>query len=163
MSGPAFGVLALSIAPAFPAAPTDEFALGLNVGPGLPDDLNGLTYRPGIIPGFYYSLAPGAGPLPGDIFNVFGLYAPSFALTLNLFGVGTDDIDALLVHDMGIIGVYEPGIDFVAFSLSPGSLTLGAPVGYAPGGGDLLVPDGPDANPFPDIFNSCRGIRTDAL
>jgi hypothetical protein len=157
IAAPAFGIAGFSPPPAFAPVPTDEFFLGLNVGPGAPDDLNSLTYRAAVGPGFYYSLAMGglglSGMLPGDILNTGGLWAPSVALGLDSFGPGTDDIDALLVQDLGIIGAFEAGIDFVAFSFAPGSPTLGAAgPGYALGGGDLLVPDGPDADLLPDIF-----------
>lgn len=158
IAGPMFGILAASTPLAFPAPGfTDEFALGLNVGPVVPDDLNSLTYRAAIPGGFYYSLAAGglggSGAAPGDILNITGIWAPSLILSLDSFGPGSDDIDALLVQDLGILGLYEPGIDFVAFSLTPGSPTLGAAgPGYALGGGDLLVPDGADADALPDIF-----------
>jgi hypothetical protein len=155
--GPIFGVPVLATPPIFAPIPTDEFALGLNVGPIVPDDLNSLTYRAPVGPGFYYSLAAGglglSGVMPGDILTTLGIWAPSLLLSLDSFGPGSDDIDALLVQDLGILGVFEPGIDFVAFSLAPGSLTLGAVgPGYAPGGGDLLLPDGADADLLPDIF-----------
>ena len=153
IAGPVFGVLALSTPLAF-AAPafTDEFALGLNVGPVVPDNLNALTYRAAFAPGFYYSLAAGglgaSGAAPADILNITGLWAPALALGLDSLGAGSDDIDALLVQDLGILGAYEPGIDFVAFSLTPGSATLGL-LGYAPGtgGGDLFFP-----GPLPGLF-----------
>ena len=109
----------------------------------------------------YYSLGvgglgPAAAYLPADIISPalpLGVpWAPAGALSLDLFGPGTDDIDALILQDLGIPGVFDPA-DFVAFSLTPASATLGAfGAGYAPGGGDLLVPDGPDPGPFPDIF-----------
>lgn len=159
LAGPAFGLVGFSPPPVFAPVPADEFLpLGLNVGGGAPgDDLNGLTHRgPGAF-GFYYSLAAGglggSGAMPADILNTSGLWAPAAALGLDGFGPGTDDIDALLVQDLSMPGIFEPGIDFVAFSLAPGSLTLGiAGPGYAPGGGDLLVPDGPDPDLLPDIF-----------
>lgn len=152
-SGPVFGVPALSGPILFAPFAADEFSLGLNVGGGPPgDNLNGLTYRGPAPPGFYYSLGAaglgGSGAMPADILNATGLWAPAPALGLDSLGPGTDDIDALLVHDLGIVGVYEPGIDFVAFSLTPGSLTLGA-LGYAPGtgGADLFLP-----GPLPVLF-----------
>jgi hypothetical protein len=148
--GPGFGAVVTPTA--FAPVPTDEFFLGLNVGGGpAGDNLNSLTYRMPAVPGgFYYSLAAGglgASPLlPADIAlaGVAGPWAPAPALGLDLVGgPGSDDIDALLVRDLGILGIYEPGIDFVAFSLTPGSATLGA-LGYVPGtgGADLFVPAG---------------------
>jgi hypothetical protein len=157
--GPAFGVLGAALPFAFPVMPADEFFLGLNVG----DDLNGLMMRaPGAgIGAAYYSLAAaGLGPgfyMPADVISpalpLGAAWAPAPALSLDIFGPGTDDIDALIVQDLSPLAFFAPG-DFVAFSLTPASATLGAlGPGYAPGGGDLLVPDGPaDADPFPDIF-----------
>lgn len=160
MAGPPFGIVAASVPLAFPPFAVDEFALGLNVG----DDLAGLMMRvpPAAIGAAYYSLGlgglgPAAAYAPADIISPLlplGVpWAPAPALGLDLFGgPGSDDIDALLVQDLGIPGFFDPA-DFVAFSLTPASATLAAPVPYAPGGGDLLVPDGPaDPDPFPDIF-----------
>jgi len=152
-----FGIPAAAPPPVFAAAFTDEFFLGLNLGPGGPDNLNALTLRaPGGPGGFFYSLAAGglgaSGAMPAGILNGFGMWAPSFALSLDSGGLGTDDIDALLVQNFGALG-FGPG-DFVAFSLTPGSLTL-ALLGYAPGtgGGDLFVPDtAADADLLPDLF-----------
>ncbi|MDW8309989.1 MAG: hypothetical protein RMK20_11510, partial [Verrucomicrobiales bacterium] len=133
ITGPNFGNIAFSSSLLFFPAARDEFRLGLNVGgvmgPG--DDLSGLTHRgPGAF-GFYYSLGVGglggSGAKPADILNVNGIWASAAALGLDILGAGTDDIDALLVQDLGTLGVYEPGIDFVAFSLTPASLTLTIP------------------------------------
>lgn len=156
-AGPVFGLAFAALPLAFPAVPADEFMLGLNVG----DNLNGFAYRVPIlgIGTFLYSLAVGGlGPspyLPADIISPIlplGVpWAPALALSLDSLGPGSDDIDALIVQDLGPVG-FGPG-DFVAFSLTPASATLTiAGPGYAPGGGDLLVPDGADADPLPDIF-----------
>jgi hypothetical protein len=157
--GPPFGVVGAALPLAFPDMTWDEFFLGFNVG----DDLAGLMMRVpggGIGTAFYSLGAGGLGPvpayLPADVISPLlplGVaWAPAPALSLDLFGPGTDDIDALLVQDLGIPGFFDPA-DFVAFSLTPVSATLAAPFGYSPGGGDLLVPDGPaDPDPFPDIF-----------
>jgi hypothetical protein len=152
---PTFGLPALAPPPAFPTGFIDEFTLGLNVGPGAQDNLNAVTFRPPSPAGFYYSLALGglgayAGS-PADILTPTGLWAPSLALGLDTAGFGSDDIDALIIHDLGIFGVYEPGIDFVAFSLTPGSATLGL-LGYAPGtgGADLFFP--PVGPGLPGLF-----------
>lgn len=40
--------------------------------------------------------------------------------------VGGDDIDALVMWDRGVIGVVDPLVDLVLFSLAPGSPSLGA-------------------------------------
>ena len=170
--GPTFGIVAMSLAPVMFAAPIDEFLLGLNVGPAGPpvgDDLNGLMIRmpAGGVGTAYYSLAAGGlgpigpcGPMPcyqpADIISPalpLGVpWAPAVGLGLDSLGPGSDDIDALIIQDLGLPGAFDPA-DFVAFSLTPGSATLGiAGPGYAAGGGDLLVPDGPDPDPLPDIF-----------
>ncbi|MDW8309990.1 MAG: PEP-CTERM sorting domain-containing protein [Verrucomicrobiales bacterium] len=160
ITGPVFGLPALAGPLAFSPVVQDEYSLGLNVGGmfGSSDDLSGVTHRlplPGN--GFYYSLAAFglglSGARPADILNINGIWALSIWLGLDSLGLGTDDIDALLVQDLGTPGRYDPGVDFVAFSLTPGSatLTISGP-GYAPGGGDLLVPDGPDPDNLPDIF-----------
>lgn len=154
---PTFGITAASPPVAFPL-PTpppglslmvDEFTEGLNVfAPAGPDNLNALAIRlpmAGVPGAMLYSLAAGglgAGPfVPGDVVNgaTGALYAPAPVLGLDTLGIGTDDLDALIVQDIGLIpGVYDPA-DFLAFSLAPGSPTIGL-IGGAPGGGDLLMP-----------------------
>jgi hypothetical protein len=176
--GPLFGLPALSLVPVMLAAPTDEFTLGLNVGPAGPpvgDDLNGLMIRvPGLGVGTaFYSLAVGGlgpvgpcGPLPcyvpADIISPLlplgTPWAPAAGLGLDSLGPGSDDIDALIIQDLGLPGAFDPA-DFVAFSLTPASATLGiVGPGYAAGGGDLLVPDGPDVDALPDIFIPAVGF-----
>ncbi len=156
-AGPVFGLPALALPLAFPSIPTDEFMLALNVG----DNLNGFTYRVpllGIGTALYSLAAGGLGPgpyLPADIISPLlplGVpWAAPAALSLDSLGPGSDDIDALIAQDFGAVG-FGLG-DFVAFSLTPASATLTiAGPGYAPGGGDLLVPDGADADALPDIF-----------
>ena len=159
ITGPTFGLAGPALPLVFPAVQVDEFLLGLNVG----DDLAGLMLRIPIggPPFAYYSLGVGGlGPAPAyapaDIISPalpLGVpWAPAPLLSLDTFGPGTDDIDALIVQDLGAPGFFDPA-DWVAFSLTPASLTLAAPgPGYAPGGGDLLVPDGLDLDPLPDIF-----------
>ena len=129
----------------------DEFALGLNCGPplGANDNLNSLMLRlPGGGPGgaFYSLAAGGLGPVPfygpADIISPFlplGVpWAPAGALGL----VPGDDIDALIIQDLSPAPLYAPGVDFVAFSLTGGSPTLGF-IGAAPGDLLLAVPAGP--------------------
>ncbi len=138
---PIFGIPGLA-GPVLPGpigpAGADEFALGLNVG----DDLNALMMRmPAMGVGTaYYSLGlggTGLGPFaPADIITPAGAWALAVALGLDTLGAFTDDIDALLIQDLGIPGVYDPA-DFVAFSLTPASATLGL-IGALPG--DLLMP-----------------------
>jgi hypothetical protein len=52
------------------------------------------------------------------------LHVPAGQMGLDTFGFGTDSIDGLAFWDNGIPGVLEPGTDYVAFSLAPGSATL---------------------------------------
>lgn len=137
-----FGVPGLAVAiPVGSLIGADEFTLGLNVC----DDVNALMYR---IPGFgvgtaYYSLGfTGVGPggtgpgpfFPADIIGPGGVPWAGFGALGLLAG---DDIDALIIQDFAPGPFYTPGVDFVAFSLTPGSPTLGV-IGAGPG--DLLVP-----------------------
>jgi PEP-CTERM motif/Dockerin type I domain len=140
----------------------DEYALALNVsGPGGGrDNLNGLAVRfPSSSPGgVLYSLAAGGtgpGPFrPGDIINAATgtVWATSVALGLDSLGLGTDDLDALIVQDRGTLGVYDAA-DFVAFSLAPGSASLAHIAGASSGGGDVLLPRPFGAGGgFPSLF-----------
>ncbi len=65
------------------------------------------------------------------------IFAPSFALGLD--SGGPDDIDALEVFDFGTIGLFEPGLDLILFSLDPLSPSLGL-FGVSPG--DVLASSG---------------------
>lgn len=100
----------------------------------------------------YFALHPASAiPLgfsPADIFMspAGGLafpvpvYATSGMMGLDTFGFATDSIDGLAFWDNGIIGVLEPGIDYVAFSLAPGSATLRL-AGLGLTAGDVFVTD----------------------
>src|SRR4030095_16837553 len=72
--------------------------------------------------------------VPGGPFAVF---APPPMLGLDLFGFGTDDIDAIALSENGS-GVFEPsmmpfdwlpaaGPDMLLFSVRPGSAVIGMP------------------------------------
>ncbi len=129
--GPVFGMpgASFAIVPG-PGDAGDEFMLGLNVG----DDLSGLTYRFG--PGFYSLAAGGLGFGPFGAADIISaatgfLFAPGGALGL----LPGDDIDALAIQDLGIAGVYDV-LDFVLFSLAPGSPSLMV-LGLLPG--DVLI------------------------
>lgn len=82
------------------------------------------------------STGPPNAAFPGDILsNVAGgpplVWAPAFALGLDLLGPGTDDLDALIIAENGT-GVFEPSLvpydwlagttDMVLFSVRRGSL-----------------------------------------
>ncbi len=92
--------------------------------------------------------------VPGAVVPV--VFAPALLLGLDLFGVGTDDLDALILWENGT-GVFEPpvipfswvggGTDMVFFSVRRGSAVIGLPAS-GPGGcpglpispGDILWP-----------------------
>ena len=116
------------------------------------DDVDGWDTRiPGLIPPIYFSLdfasAAAAGVAPGDILlappvpgyaavGPGGIYAGMPAMGL----VPGDDIDALVVlENDGVPGVFTPGVDFIMFSLAPGSPTLG---GFGISAADILVDAG---------------------
>lgn len=52
-----------------------------------------------------------------------GAFTP-FSLPSQIGLVAGDDIDALVIWDRGLVGSPDPGMDFVLFSLAPGSPTL---------------------------------------
>ncbi|UCH92466.1 MAG: hypothetical protein JSV88_19510 [Candidatus Aminicenantes bacterium] len=66
-------------------------------------------------PGLYWPTPPPGPSVP---------FVPALQMGLDTFGINTDSIDGLAFWDMGIPGLLEPGIDFAAFSLAPGSATL---------------------------------------
>lgn len=152
---------------------------------GLPDPGSNLdawdidTIGPGISFPVYFSLDSGfpdvleppavcnsgsaaaLGYSGGDILASLGsggpvvLYAPAAALGLDLMGVDTDDLDALILAENGVLG-YQPqptlfppyacgagGFDMVWFSVRRGSavlLALDSCLGLPIQPGDILVP-----------------------
>ena len=126
-------------------------ALGL-FEPG--DNVDGWDARAGPGPAIFYSLdSLSAGPGGGLAADVFlgpavpsydfpfpGIYAPAPALSLDTLGAGTDDIDALVVFDhSGAPGVFD-ALDYILFSLTPGSASLAAPSPYFGfGAADVLI------------------------
>lgn len=52
-----------------------------------------------------------------------GAFVP-FSITSQIGLAADDDIDALVMWDSGVIGSPDPGVDYVLFSLAPGSPTL---------------------------------------
>jgi hypothetical protein len=131
------------------------------------------------------------GVLPGDIFvspNPPGLMWPTplFATAaqcgLDCAGPGTDSIDGLALWDNGRPGKLDPGKDYAAFSLAPGSASLGVPLPPPLAGvlsaGDILATDfngcfyvwltagdlGVGPNPSPPLPGVCGcQINVDAL
>jgi len=86
------------------------------------------------------SLGP-LGALPGDVLVVWPgapgiqVFAPAPMLGLDMAVVGADELDALVVWDLGNVGQVDPGLDVALFSLAPGSLYLDGPDGM-PGTAD---------------------------
>jgi len=109
-------------------------------------------------------MSPGPGMPPG-LFTIAG------ALGLDLFGFGTDDLDALIMFENGT-GVYEPalgpyawtmgGADMVLFSVRRGSAVIGSPdsiFGIPIEEGDILMPPIPGGlSPFPGIFIAAENL-----
>jgi hypothetical protein len=79
-------------------------------------------------------------PAGGGLFFPVPVFATSGMMGLDRFGFGTDSIDGMAFWDNGIIGVLEPKIDYVAFSLAPGSATLRLG-GLGLTAGDVFVTD----------------------
>ena len=107
------------------------------------------------------------------------LYAPGFSLGLDLAGIGTDDLDALILNDFtdGVFGTYTPttgpyswlGLaggaptDMLLFSVRRDSMLIGTLDGLfgAPiEEGDILVPMGPGALPGIWIPAEALGLAT---
>jgi len=127
-------------------------ALGLVERP-LSDDLDALNEQP---PGFvdpeadgsideavFFSLAAGSPTLdvsirgPADVLWTVGGFQPGIYASAEALGLQPgDDIDALCLINEGEF-LYEPEVDAIAFSLAPGSPTLGA-IGASPA--DVLGP-----------------------
>ena len=59
---------------------------------------------------------------PGSLVST--LFAPAITMGLDIFVSDSDDLDALIVYDLGVEGVLEPGVDYALFSLSAGSQSL---------------------------------------
>ena len=94
---------------------------------------------------------------PGGVPAVF---IPAPILGLDFFGTDTDDLDALALLDVGTVGVFEPGIDKVLFSVRRGSAVIGLPdsaFGVPIEEGDVLsLPAG--FTPFPSIFIAAEAL-----
>ena len=110
-------------------------------------------------------LWPGAG-------GVASLYAPAFMLGLDVLGADTDDLDALALTDRGVVGLFEPGLDSILFSVRRGSAVIGSPdslIGIPIEEGDILslpipagtvLPSGHVAvgGGFPSIFIGAEAL-----
>ena len=114
--------------------------------------------------------ALGNGFLGGDILvqTTRGLapvlYAPSVVLGLDLFGPDTDDLDALALIDRGMIGVFEPMLDLLFYSVRRDSMlvgTLDSLWGIPIEEGDILtLPTGPGLAPSIFIAAEAMGLAT---
>ncbi|MFT5731916.1 MAG: hypothetical protein ACJA2W_002324 [Planctomycetota bacterium] len=129
---------------------------------GFGDAAEGLTHS---------GSAAANGFFGGDVLQSVGggapsIYAPSFALGLDLIGgPGSDDLDALILWDNGN-GVYDPsftlydwvtgGTDMLLFSVRRGSAIIGQPdsnFGIPIEEGDILMPPPMGGGAFlPGIF-----------
>ncbi|MBU0639464.1 MAG: hypothetical protein KKB50_11415 [Planctomycetes bacterium] len=119
----------------------------------------------------YFSLDPtspslGGGFFPADLLfspagsGAFLPYAPAVMMGLDMFGPGTDDIDAVAVWDSAGIGIADPGMDYAIFSLAPGSMYLAGPDGIWGTGDDLSPADifVTDFNGFSMLFLPAAAI-----
>jgi hypothetical protein len=82
--------------------------------------------------------ALGNGFVGGDVVvtpavgsGLIGVYAPAAALGLDLNGLDTDDLDALILRDDGAVNAvgmpfFDPAADFLLFSVRRGSAVIGA-------------------------------------
>lgn len=78
--------------------------------------------QPVLNPLIYTSAADIYRTEPGSLAPA--LFAPAIMMGLDTLGPNSDDMDALVLYDLGVAGVLEPGVDFALFSLSPGSRSL---------------------------------------
>ena len=114
--------------------------------------------------------ALGNGFLGGDILvqTVRGLppgvFAPAMALGLDLLGPDTDDLDALALIDRGMIGVFEPMLDLLFYSVRRNSSVIGtldSLWGIPIEEGDILtLPTGPGLTPSIFIAAEAMGLAT---
>jgi hypothetical protein len=122
------------------------------------DNVDGWDNRSVPAPTIFYSLdvatAGAGGGVGADVFlapSITGydvpptpaLFAGAAALGLDIVGgAGSDDIDALAVFDhSGLPGVFD-GVDYILFSLTPGSASLVSGTPYSGfGAGDLFFAD----------------------
>jgi len=105
------------------------------IRPGTHDNTDATDFQPLVqAPLTYFSVYPDEMAISGlmcpDIYTIgpaggVGLYAPGNQMGLLDMGMpDVDDIDALVVWDLGGIGVADPMLDYALFSLSPGSMLL---------------------------------------
>ena len=134
----------------------------------------------GAFPGPNFGTAPANGVSGSDILvaplgaGAFVPYAPAAMLGLDMAGPDTDDIDGLIVADVGPTpGVYDPvggpyswlggGTDMVLFSLRRGSALIGVPdslAGVPISEGDILMPIGPGFAPGIFVAAEDLGLGT---
>ncbi|MCX6580298.1 MAG: hypothetical protein NT166_08940 [Candidatus Aminicenantes bacterium] len=125
------------------------------ITPGSHDNVDAFHEWPGSLTttNIFFSLPPASAipmgfspadifmcPAGGGLFFPVPVFATSGMMGLDRFGFGTDSIDGMAFWDNGIIGVLEPRIDYVAFSLAPGSATLRLG-GLGLTAGDVFVTD----------------------
>jgi hypothetical protein len=106
-------------------------------------------------------------PVPGGLPAV---WAPAALLGLDVFGAGTDDLDALVICENSVVGYQPAGApygwnqarDMVLFSVRRGSAVIGMPdsiFGLPISEGDILIPPPAGSpNPFPGIFFAAENL-----
>jgi hypothetical protein len=123
----------------------------------------GTAMANGFLPGMVLvTMAPGGPPL---------VYAPPALLGLDIFGPGTDDLDALALHENGIPGFQVSmapydwmggATDMLLFSVRRGSAVIGKPdsiFGIPIEPGDILTtPKIGGVSPFPGIFVAAENL-----
>jgi hypothetical protein len=133
-----------------------------NVCSGVPNTGSAMAY--GFPPAaVLVTMGPGGPPV---------VYAPPAALGLDMFGPGTDDLDALALRENGVAG-FAPaagpyawlaagGPDEIFFSVRRGSAVIGSPdsiFGAPIEPGDILIPPvAGGLSPFPGIFVAAEAL-----
>jgi hypothetical protein len=131
--------------PGVPFLNVDSAASALTPAPTVAgqSDLDAVSGPPGPTP-FKVSVDPSTaaaiGVSPADILVLFAPGPPPVWATAAALGlVAADDIDALAVHDLGVVGTFDAA-DVIYVSLAPGSPSL-VPGALFPGGasaGDVI-------------------------
>lgn len=94
-----------------------------------------------------------------------GVFIPGSVLGLDLNGPDTDDLDALVLHDVNQDGVFT-AIDTVYFSVRRGSAVIGVPdsrLGVPIEECDVLGPPLPGGPPTPAILVPCEALGLRAV
>jgi hypothetical protein len=143
-------------------SPPAIFPVYFSLDAGFPDPLRGIpnlgSGPANGFPGAAVLMTPGPGLPPV-------MYVPPFVLGLDLFGPGTDDLDALSLTENGVPGFQMgPAGDVLNFSVRRGSAIIGVPdslFGLPIEPGDILTfPVAPGAPPSIYIAAERLGLAT---